>query len=277
MTLRVAIIAPGRMGCDLGSALSQAGLRVVTPLEGRSTESRKRAAAAGMQPIAEAELADCDVILSVVPPSEALPVARRLKALLRDARRKPLVADLNAISPATALAVSQEITAAGCRFSDGCIIGTPQEPGQDGPFVYLSGDAAVEIAGILAVGLPFVEAIDGPTVAASAFKMCFAGVMKGLTSVGITLLLAANRSGAGDLMMRQLASSQPELWSWFKRQIPASHIKHGRWVAEMQEIAAFLAGAGDREGADQFHAHGRLFARLTHGDGDAERLRKLFE
>jgi putative dehydrogenase len=75
MNPTVAVIAQGAMGAGVGGRLVERGLRVVTSLAGRSEVSAKRAAAAGMVAVSDAECAKADVFLSILPPSDALPLA----------------------------------------------------------------------------------------------------------------------------------------------------------------------------------------------------------
>ena len=63
----VAVIAPGNMGAAVGARLVAQGLEVLTSLAGRSPASAERAAAAGMRPAADAEIAQADFLLSIVP------------------------------------------------------------------------------------------------------------------------------------------------------------------------------------------------------------------
>jgi len=70
--------------------------------------------------------------------------------------------------------------------------------------------------------------------------MCYAGINKGLTGLGTSLLLAAAKSGADKALMAELLESQPELLAKFSKSIPDMYPKSNRWVAEMEEIAAFL-------------------------------------
>ena len=45
----IVVIAAGEMGAGIGKRLSERGARVLTSMKGRSADSKKRAAAAGMQ------------------------------------------------------------------------------------------------------------------------------------------------------------------------------------------------------------------------------------
>src|SRR5437016_13917569 len=83
----VAVIAPGSMGSAVGKRLSDHGAHVITSLEGRSEASRERARHAAMAPVIDAQIADADLILSIVPPAEALPLAKRLAFALKRGER----------------------------------------------------------------------------------------------------------------------------------------------------------------------------------------------
>ena len=78
----VALIAPGNMGAAVGKRLTENGLQVLTSLEGRSEESVARARAAGMTDASPDQIAAADLILSIVPPGDALSLAERLAPAL---------------------------------------------------------------------------------------------------------------------------------------------------------------------------------------------------
>jgi 3-hydroxyisobutyrate dehydrogenase-like beta-hydroxyacid dehydrogenase len=128
----VAIIAQGMMGAGIGRRLRESGAEVRTLLRGRSTASAGRAAAAGMRPVADerALLAGADFFLSILPPGEAEPLARRLASALAALDDKPTYIDCNAVSPQTAIRIGGIAAAAGARFVDAGIIGGPPRPGR---------------------------------------------------------------------------------------------------------------------------------------------------
>jgi 3-hydroxyisobutyrate dehydrogenase-like beta-hydroxyacid dehydrogenase len=231
------------MGAGFGHRLTRHGVVVLTWLEGRSARSADRAAAAGMRPVDAAGIAGADIILSIVPPAEAKALAERLAPALAAAPRKPLYADCNAISPATAESVAAIVTATGAPFADGGIIGGP--PRDDGytPVLYASGDAAPALAALSAHGLD-VRVLPGPVGAASALKMSYAGITKGLVALASAMMLGATRAGAAPGLAAELARSQPDLLAWFQRMVPGSYDKAYRWNGEMEEIADFLGAEG---------------------------------
>lgn len=244
MKTTIAVIAPGAMGAAVAARLGENGADVVTSLSGRSPASAKRAAEAGMRIVDDAELPSSDLILSIVPPGDALGLAERLSPVLRSVSRKPLYVDCNAVSPETAERIAGVITATGTPFVDGGIIGGPPRSGYGGPTLYVSGEPARRVEG-LARGL-VVRAIDGPVGAASALKMSYAAITKGLTALGSASILAATRAGAAEALHRELSESQPMLLAWLSRSVPDMFSKAYRFVGEMEEISSFMASDGAR-------------------------------
>ena len=260
MSQSVAVLAPGAMGAAIGRRLSEHGARVLTSLAGRSDATRRRAEAAGMVDADEAAIADADLVLSIVPPGEAVGLAERLAPALRAGRRKPPFVDCNAISPQTLQAVASALQGCGVPVVDGCIIGSPPEPGQAGPALYVSGDPDRHTAVLGRLGLD-LHPMAGPLGAASALKMSYAGITKGLTALGTAMLLGAERAGLGAELRAELARSQPQLLARFDKAIPDMLPKAYRWVAEMREIAGFL-GADD-PAALMFEGAARLYAQIA--------------
>ncbi len=271
----IAVIAAGAMGSGVAGVLSAHGARVLTLLEGRSEASRARAAAAGMVAADLDGIAAADIILSIVPPAEARPLADLLAPALLRARRKAVVVDLNAINPTTVAQIAAVIAATGAAFVDGGIIGLPPRPGSSGPSLHVCGPQASAIGGELrALGLD-MRVMDAPIGAASALKMSYAGITKGLTALTTMMVLGATRAGAQEALLAELAETQKPLLTRLSRAMPDMVPKAHRWVAEMREIAAFLeadpAAATVFEGIAQFYE--RMAAGAEAGDPEIAALR----
>lgn len=224
----VAVVSPGEMGTGVGRRLREGGLRVVTTLAGRSERTRQRAAAAGLEDVGSlaAAVREADVLLSILPPGRALELA---EAVGRDPG--PLYVDCNAVSPATASAIAAVI---GERFVDAGIIGAPSAPR-----FYASGRHAAELA-----ALPLdVRVIDGEVGEASALKMCYAALTKGLSALLTEAAVAAEAYGVAGALREELADSQPQFLAGARR-LPGVVPKAYRWVAEMEEIAATFEQVG---------------------------------
>lgn len=237
MNPTVAVVAQGAMGAGVGGRLAERGLHVITSLAGRSEASAKRAKAAGMVPASDAECAQADYFLSILPPSEALPLARKMAALIGPSNKKPIYVDCNAVSPPTKVEIGEVVLKSGAPFVDVGIIGLPPKDGAS-PWLHASGPEAARVGTLGDFGLN-VNVIEGPIGAASALKMSYAGITKGVTALGAMMMLAATRAGAAEGLRRELDRSQPALLPWFQRAIPAMYSKAYRFVGEMEEIADF--------------------------------------
>jgi 3-hydroxyisobutyrate dehydrogenase-like beta-hydroxyacid dehydrogenase len=247
MTPVVAVIAPGAMGAAVGKRLADNGLKVLTSLKGRSEETKARAKAAGMASASDEEIAAADFILSILPPGDALALAEQFVPALTASNAKPVYVDCNAINPATVERVAAAIVPTGSPFVDAGIIGSPPKPPEAGqgkiagsPRFYASGPAASRFAALRDYGLD-IRVLDGAMSAASALKMSYAGITKGTQAIGAAMMLAATRAGSADALFAELQSSQKELFPWLKRSLSQMPPKAYRWVAEMHEIAGFVA------------------------------------
>jgi putative dehydrogenase len=259
-TPTVAVVAPGNMGAGVGRRLTENKVTVLTSLAGRSEESAKRARDAGMRPVEERALAEADFFLSIVPPADALSLASRLAPVLTEANRKPIYIECNAVSPATMQKMANVIAKTGCPFVGAGIIGPPPRPGSTNTKIYVSGPAAKDVTRLNDFGL-IVRVLEGPLTAASALKMSYAGITKGFTALGATMMLAATRGGSAEALKAELAESQPALFDWLSRQIPRMYSKSYRWVAEMEEIAAFVGEEFPER--DMLQAAARLYERIA--------------
>ncbi|WP_440411178.1 DUF1932 domain-containing protein [Neorhizobium petrolearium] len=235
----IAIFGAGAMGAGIGRRLVEGGATVLTYLEGRSPATRERAEAAGMRPASLDEMVASDIILSIVPPAEAIAVAEKLAAVAAGHGKRITFMDCNAISPKTMGEVAKRFDPQHAEVLDGSIIGMPPKPGYDGTKLYVSGDAGNR-SGLLAGRGLDIRRIDGPLGAASALKMCYGGINKGVVGLGTAMMLAAIRSGADQSLKGELADSAPDLNRKLSLGIPDMYPKAYRWVAEMEEIAAFL-------------------------------------
>src|SRR5450755_2809625 len=162
MTPTVALIAPGNMGAAVAKRLTEHKVTVITSLGGRSEASAQRAHQAGMQAVDDRALAEADFLLSIVPPGEALALAKRLSGVLTAANKKPIYVECNAVSPQTMNQIAEVIAATGCAFVGAGIIGPPPKPGTTNTKFYAAGPAAAEFAKLNDCGL-IVRVLDGPT------------------------------------------------------------------------------------------------------------------
>lgn len=269
----VVVIAMGEMGAGVAKRLTSRGARVRTSLKGRGEGSARRAREAGAQTFEDdgALLEGADFVLSVVPPAAACSLAERLAPALQAVERKPVYVDCNAVSPATVAKVAAILEPSGCRFADCGILGSAPKGEDPGPRIYLSGPAVQEVAALTRYGLD-MRILGGGIGMASALKCSYAALGKGVTAIGAEMILGAQRAGVDEALRRELAANQPQLWAWLSRQLPDIYPKAYRWVAEMEEIAAFLdhtpGGAKIYRGIAELYERLAEAARQRGGEGN---------
>jgi 3-hydroxyisobutyrate dehydrogenase-like beta-hydroxyacid dehydrogenase len=272
-TPTVVIIAPGNMGAAVAKRLTENKVAVLTALGGRSEESKKRAHDAGMQGVEDRALTKADFLLSIVPPGDALALAKRLAGVLTESNSKPIYVECNAVSPQTMTEIAAVVKTTGCPFVGAGIIGPPPKPGSTNTKFYAAGPHAQDFAVLNNYGL-IVRVLDGPLTAASALKMSYAGITKGFTALGASMMLAATRGGSAEALRAELAESQPALFGYLTRQMPGMYSKAYRWVAEMNEISDFIDS--DHPEHAMLGAAGELYQRLAADfDGDKQEIDAL--
>lgn len=230
----IGLLHPGEMGAALGRLLHGRRHDVLWASAGRSAATGARAREAGLRDAGSlSELARVsDLILSICPPHAAVEVAEAVTGF------SGLYLDANAISPATARRVAAIVEGGGARFVDGGVIGPP--PSRPGTTrLYLSGAAAPAAAEV------FAGALETPIVEnASALKMAYAAWTKGSFALLLAIRALARAEGVEAPLDAEWDRSQPGLRQRSADAAGAAAEKGWRWIGEMEEIGATMAGAG---------------------------------
>ena len=240
----VAILSPGDMGHTVGRVLVEHGLRVITCLKGRSQRTQVLAGDAGILDVSTLQklVDEADIILSILVPSQAISVAERVSKAIIKTQTTTLYADCNAISPKTTCRISEIVTNAGANYLDGSIIGPPPRSKGLTRF-YVSGPGLDLFIKLNQFGLD-IRPLGDEIGRASAIKMCYAALTKGLSALCIELLTASKLLEISEPLASEFQLSQPSLYKRMEQTIPGLPSKSRRWVGEMKEIAATFAEVG---------------------------------
>jgi 3-hydroxyisobutyrate dehydrogenase-like beta-hydroxyacid dehydrogenase len=267
----IGVMHPGEMGVTVGASARAGGSRVLWASEGRSAQTRERAAAAGLED-AETLASLCaasGVILSVCPPHSAVDLALHVAAQ----GFSGLYVDGNAVSPGTAREIGRIIERGGATFVDGGIIGPPARA-RGTTRLYLSGAEAGRIARLFAQGPLEAIALDGGPGAASALKMAYAAYTKGTAALLVSVRALAIRAGVDQALLDEWALSQKDLGVRSERAAGETARKAWRFTGEMAEIAATFDDAGLPDGF--FRAAGEIYESLA-GYKDAPSMPSVAE
>jgi 3-hydroxyisobutyrate dehydrogenase-like beta-hydroxyacid dehydrogenase len=232
---KIGILSIGEMGYHWAKLLKEHGVEVLTSSRGRSEVTQKRAENAGVKSVPLRRLvSDADLVVSIVVPSAARKIAAQVgKALATAGRKDCLYLDANAISPMTAASVAEALAPGQAAFVDGCIIGSATKLARAS--VYVSGPRAEELRALADCGLR-IEVLGAKIGQASAFKIVYAGLTKGLQGLVTELLLGARKFDLLQEIMRRYEESFPGLVGKVGGSIAALPIHAGRRAEEMREL-----------------------------------------
>ncbi|KAI0847583.1 6-phosphogluconate dehydrogenase C-terminal domain-like protein [Daldinia vernicosa] len=264
---KIGIISIGDMGLGIAKLLVANGFSVATNVKGRSNDTLDRAKSAQVELLNsdEALTQQCSVILSVVPPRDAVATAQRIadavSGPLRRADDNPLYfADLNAVAPSSIkriAALFDHPRLLSVRFVDGSILGLPPALKSSS-----AGGAAAEwllpriptsgphqLSDIPRFGAKLAATLNARHVspeigAASGLKMCFASFTKGFTSLAIQSFTTAHRLGVLSDLQGELQAVLPRHYELAAKGVVDMAPKAYRWVTEMEEIARTLSEEG---------------------------------
>ena len=240
----IGILSPGDMGHTVGDVLRQNGLRVITCLKDRSQRTRELAEKVGIEdvPTYPQFVTEADLILSIMVPAQAKSAAAVVAEALQQVDTPLTYADCNAIAPQTVRRLGDIITAAGGTFVDASIIGPPpRTPGATR--FYASGADLNAFMELNNYGLD-IRTLGEEIGLASAIKMCYASLTKGLTALCTELLTAASILGVSDALRAEFQLSQSALFERMERGLPSMPPKARRWIGEMEEISATFEHVG---------------------------------
>lgn len=234
---KIGILSIGEMGYHWARLLTSHGVEVLTYDKDRGEVTRKRAENAGVKSLPSmAQLAEkSDLIVSIVVPFAAKRVAAKVaKAVAKTGRKDLLFLDANAISPMTAEEIATVLAGSGVNFVDGCIIGSAAKMGR-GSMLYVSGPQPTRLQELESFSIP-VKVLGAKTSQASAFKVVYAGLTKGLQGLFVELLMGARRFGLLDEILARYEESFPGLLDKVAGSIVGLRIHARRRAEEMDEL-----------------------------------------
>lgn len=233
------------MGEGVGASIRGQGKDVITIVAGRSEETRMRAERSGFRAVPDlnALVSEADLILSIMPPERAEGFAGEVAAAMKATGAAPAFADMNAISPMTARRIAETIAGAGGAFIDGGIVGWAPLKNEQITRLYVSGPDAALMDELDGNGKE-IRQLGDEIGRASAVKMVYASITKGVDSLLTAAYTAAEALGIREVLEKEWSETQPDALARMNRRVSALPADAGRWIGEMEEIAATYASAG---------------------------------
>lgn len=258
MAPTIAILSIGQMGLGISSLVLAHSYRVITNVSDRSAATQKRAQSANIECVSSDEelVAQADIVLSIVPPRDAVATAERIVAASKTSTQKKekelWYFDLNAISPSTARSIEELLkTCENVKFVDGGIIGGPPSLSKDStsswtkPGIPISGphsypdESLAQVLNMRNVGREVGKA--------SGLKCCFAALSKGFTALALQSFTTAGSLGVYDELQDYLAEYSAAAGDKARKSVVGCTGKAYRWVEEMNQIGECFAAEGGWE------------------------------
>ncbi|MEO1677180.1 MAG: DUF1932 domain-containing protein [Pseudomonadota bacterium] len=187
-----------------------------------------------------AALSEARWVFSAVTADQSL---KALEPLLPALDAGVTIIDINSVSPGRKRATAAAVEGQGARYIDMAVM-TPVHPRGHRAPVLVAGHG-LETDTLARLEFDATEVGDAPGEA-TAIKMVRSTFIKGLEAIMVETLLAAERSGCTDLILKSLAAHYPGLgWPGIASHIFERTLSHGtRRAAEMHEVAVTLNELG---------------------------------
>lgn len=268
----IAVLSIGQMGLGISSLLNAHSYRVITNVSDRSAATQQRAKSANIECVSSDEelVAQADIVLSIVPPRDAVATADRIVAASKKSTggKELWYFDLNAISPSTSKSIQKLLkTCSNIKFVDGGIIGgSPSlssstnswtKPGIpiSSPHTY-PDESLAQVLNMRNVGKEIGMA--------SGLKCCFAALSKGFTALALQSFSTADSLGVYDELQDYLAEYNAAAGERARKSVVGCVPKAYRWVEEMNQIGeCFAAEGGWEERARVFREIAGVYAGLA--------------
>ncbi|MBI3247877.1 MAG: NAD(P)-dependent oxidoreductase [Deltaproteobacteria bacterium] len=240
----IGILYPGDMGHNVARVLLEDGFSVVTTLAGRSERTR-RLCAGTMIEVLDSLQQVCeraDIVISIVPPAAATAAAADFVAAAAHLVHPPLYVDANAISPMTTQEVGAIVTQAGIPYLDACIIGPARDVRGRCTF-HVSGPDAQRFEACIGTSIK-TRQLGDRIGQASAFKIAFSGLNKGLAALLFELTAAGKEFGFLDDLLQTYTALLPGIMQALEWLVPTYPLHSARRADEMAELADMLEHYG---------------------------------
>jgi 3-hydroxyisobutyrate dehydrogenase-like beta-hydroxyacid dehydrogenase len=241
--LTIGILYPGDMGAAMARALRADGHRTITTLRERSQRTIELARAAGVEALDDLDevIEASDVVLSLVSPASALPVAQQVAACRRR-RADAIYVDANSTSPMMARQMAGLLERRGFRFVDATIHGSASRLSELG-LVHLSGAAADGVSDLFSRFVAVRPLGDEPG-RASAMKMLVSSMVKGIIALFVETSVAGREAGLLDEFLATMSQIYPGVMALVGRALPTYPRHAARRIEELHELEATLRDLG---------------------------------
>lgn len=236
----IALLFPGDMGTQIAKELIRNHFKVITAGEGRSPRTLQNVKDVGIEDVISLQQAvdQADVILSLTSPEGSLKLAEQVIPCLKNTENRPLYIDLNSNTPSSALMIEKMFSSANLRFINGAVMGASKDV-PDHATIVVSGIHRALFIGLFSAFFTIKDAGE-KTEAASAYKLLFSMVNKGMNALFFETMTAAAHFGILDELNESLEAFLPGTYKDLIKTTPTYPQHLFRRIDEMKGLTEML-------------------------------------
>lgn len=248
--MNIAFIGFGEAAYNISLGLKGEGLTGIRaydtmmdhPVMGKQVHARAEEAGVTLVPTAKEAAQWADVLFAAVPSSYTLDVCNEIKDVLRPGQ---LYVDVSASTPATKEAIWNAVQNTGVLFVDAAMLGSLPKDKHQVP-ITASGNGAAKFQEVMTPHGMKITLAGEKAGSASAIKLVRSIFMKGIASLMIEMLQAADAYGVTDEVVTSVGKSMDNIpfTSHLDRLVTGSALHCTRRAAEMKGSIAMLEEAG---------------------------------
>jgi 3-hydroxyisobutyrate dehydrogenase-like beta-hydroxyacid dehydrogenase len=236
----ISLLSPGDMGTQIAKALIRNNFRVITAGEGRSAKTLTNIQNTGIEDTGSLKdtIEQADIILSLTSPETSLKLAENILFFLKDSQKRPLYVDLNSNTPALALSIESLLLPYNIPFVNGAVMGASKDI-PDTAVLIVSGSHRNNLISLFAPVFKIKDAGE-KTDAASAYKLLFSMVNKGMNALFFETMTAAAHFGILDELNESLREFLPGTYQDLIKTTPTYPQHLFRRIDEMKGLTEML-------------------------------------
>ncbi|MBT2623575.1 NAD(P)-dependent oxidoreductase [Chryseobacterium sp. ISL-6] len=236
----IALLFPGDMGTQIAKELIRNNYNVITAGEGRSQKTLQNIKDSGIidRGSLQSVVEQTDIILSLSSPEASLELAKNTVSCLKNTNNHPIYIDLNSNTPEIALSIENLFSSINIRFINGAVMGASKDI-PDNATLIVSGMYRNLFIDQFSEFFKVKDAGD-KTEAASAYKLLFSMVNKGMNALFFETMTAAAHFGILDELNESLKEFLPGTYQDLVKTTPTYPQHIFRRIDEMKGLTEML-------------------------------------
>lgn len=236
----IAILFPGDMGTQIAKTLIKNSYQVITAGEGRSQKTLENIKDIGIDDVGSLQnvIDQANIIFSLTSPEGSLQVAKNTISCLKNTNNQPVYIDLNSNTPEIALSIEKLCSSNNIKFVNAAVMGASKD---------IPDNATLVVSGVYRnlfvdqfSNIFTIKDAGEKTEAASAYKLLFSMVNKGMNALFFETMTAASHFGILDELNESLQKFLPGTYQDLIKTTPTYPQHIFRRIDEMKGLTEML-------------------------------------